>query len=72
MQHIAGVNNIVAETLSKMPSTQSDKYYPYTRKAQCRANELFKIGKVENNEDCFLLNLLIVQRQQQKEPRNIN
>ena len=62
IQHIAGFDNILSDTLSKLPSKPNDKYYPYTRKAQCRANELFTIGRVENNEDCFPLNLLIVQR----------
>ena len=50
----------------------SEKYKLFTRKDQCRANELFAIGRVENNEYCFLLSLLIVQRKQQKEPKNIN
>ena len=70
--HIAGVDNIVADTISRLTSTPSDKYEPCSRKSQCRANELFEIGKVENNEDCFQLNLLILQIEQQMELRNIN
>ena len=58
--------------LSRLPSTPGDKYEPCTRKAQCRANDLFTIGRVENNEDCFPLNLLIAQIEQQKKLRNIN
>ena len=38
IQHIAGVYNIVADTLHRLPSAPSDKYGPCTRKAQCRAD----------------------------------
>ena len=72
IQHIAGVDNIVVETLSRLPSTPSDKYNPCTRKDQCCAADLFAIGRVENNEDCFPINILIVQREQQKELRKVN
>ena len=61
-QHIAGVDNIVSDTLSIFPSTSSEKYKPCTKKSQCHVNGLFTIGRVENNKDCFPLNLLIVQR----------
>ena len=50
----------------------SNNYAPCTSKAQCCAKKLFTIGRVENNEDFFSPNILIVQREQQKEPRNIN
>ena len=60
IQHIAGVDNIVADTLSRLPFMPRNKNEPFTRKAQCRANELFAIDREENNEDCFPLNLLIV------------
>ena len=66
IQHIAGVDNIVADTLSRLTYTPSNKYKTYTRKAQCRSNKLFKIVRIENNEDFFLINILIVQREQQK------
>ena len=66
IQHIYGVDNIVANTLSRFPSTTSDKYKPCTRKYQHCANELFSIVRVENNEDCFPLNILIVKIEQQK------
>ena len=72
IQHIAGVDNILGDTISRLPSTPSDKYESCTRKAQCCANELFATGRVENNEYCFPLNLLIVQIEQQKELRNMN
>ena len=72
IQHISGVYNIVANTLSILSSTPSDKYDPCTRKSQCCDNELFALGRVENNKDCFTLNILIVQIEQQKEPINIS
>ena len=62
IRHLAGVDNIVADTLIRLPSTPKDKYNPCTSKAQCCANKLFAIGRVENNEYCFLLNLLTVQK----------
>ena len=36
--HIAKVENILADTLSRLPSVSVDKYDPCTRKSQCRAN----------------------------------
>ena len=59
--HIAGVDNIGADTLSRFLSTPSDNYEPCTGKDQCCANELFVICRVENNEYFVPLNLLIVQ-----------
>ena len=47
IQHISGVENIVADTLSILTSTPSDKNETCIRKAQCRANKLFTIGKEE-------------------------
>ena len=66
IQHIAGFDNIVSDTLSRFPSTPSNKYKSCTRKAQCHANELFTLSRVENKEDCFPLNILIVQREQKE------
>ena len=66
IQHIDGVENMVADTLSRFPSTPSNKYETCTRKYQFRMNELFVIGRVENNKDFFPLNVLIVQREQEK------
>ena len=57
IQHIAGVENIVADTLSRFPSTSSKNYDPFTRKVQCCANELSTIFRVENSEDCFPINI---------------
>ena len=50
IQHIDGFYNIVADTLSRLLSNPSNKYDPCTRKAQCHANELFTLGRVESNE----------------------
>ena len=49
--HIAGVHNVVAATISRFISAPSDKYNPYTSKAQCCANKFFVIYRVENNKD---------------------
>ena len=62
IQHIAVVDNIVADKLSRLPSTPSNKYDTCTRKAQSCANESFTLGRMENNKDYLSLNLLIVQR----------
>ena len=43
IQHIAGVDNIVAGLLSKLQYEPVDKYETITRKAQCRTNKLFTI-----------------------------
>ena len=71
IQHISGVDNIVADTLSRFPSTPSYKNETCTSKAQCCTNELFTIGREENNDNCFPIKLLILQRKQQKELGNI-
>ena len=47
IQHISGVDNIIADTLSILTSTPRDKYDPCTRKSQCCANNLFSIGRIE-------------------------
>ena len=57
IQHIAGVDNIVAGMIRRFPSTPIDKYESCTRKAQFRANNLFTLVRVENNEYCFPLNI---------------
>ena len=61
IQHIAGVENIVADMLSILLSISINKYEPRTRKAQCHANDLFVISRSENNQYCFPLNILNVQ-----------
>ena len=61
-QNIAGVDNIVAYKLSRLPYTSVDKDDPSTSKTQCCMNELFTIGREETDEGCFPLNLLNVLR----------
>ena len=51
IQHIYVVENIVADTLSRLPSTHSNKYNSCKRKAQYCATESFALGSIENNED---------------------
>ena len=50
IQHIYGVDNIVADTISRLPSMPSDNYESCTRKAQCCVDELFALVRVENIE----------------------
>ena len=72
IKHIAGVKNIVADTLSRLPYTPSNNYNPCTRKSQCCANELFAIYRLENNYYPPPLNLLILQIKHQKGLGNVN
>ena len=60
IQHIYGIDNIVADMLSRLPYNSIDKYQTCTRKAQCCVNVLFAIGRLEISKDCFQLNILIV------------
>ena len=60
-QQIDGVDKILAAKISRLLSTPSNKYKPCTMKSQCCEKEIFAIGEVENNEDFFPLNILIVQ-----------
>ena len=64
IQHISAVDNRVADTISRLLSTPSNKYNPCTRKAQYCANKSFVLGRIENNEDHPPLNLLILQIEQ--------
>ena len=61
IQHIYGVDKIVPDALQRLPSTSVNKYEPRTSKAQCRTKNIFSIGRKDNNEDCFELNLLNMQ-----------
>ena len=70
IQHIYVFDNIVDNTLSKFPSKPVYKYEPSTVKAQCLVNKSFTLGRYKNNEYCFRITLLNVQREQQKETRN--
>ena len=61
IQHITGVNNIVADTLSRPTYTSIDKYKSIIMKSLCRTNELFATGGVENKKYFFPLNIFNVQ-----------
>ena len=52
IQHTYEVDNIVYDILSRLAYISVEKYKPITRKNQCCAEELFEIGRVENNK-CF-------------------
>ena len=62
IQHISGVDNIVTDTLIRLPYTSINKYEPRTRKAQFCVNELLAIFRIENNKYSLPLNLFIVKR----------
>ena len=47
IQHIATFDNIVADALSRFPSTPGNKYKPSTMKAQFHVNDLFAISRVK-------------------------
>ena len=55
------VENIVANTLTRLPFTLVDKYEPITMKYQCRADKLFTTGMFDNNKYSFPLDILDVQ-----------
>ena len=62
-QHIPAVDNIVADMLSMLPYKPVNKYEPRTSKAHFPVNKLVTIGRVENNKDCFLINILNEQKE---------
>ena len=66
IQNIYGVYNIIANTLSRFPSTSVDKYEPNRSKVQCRANKLLEIIRAKNSKYFYPLSILNVQREQQK------
>ena len=51
IQHISGVENIVADTLSILPYASVNSYKHSTKKYQYCANKVFTISRAENNED---------------------
>ena len=67
IQHIAGIDNIIADTLSRLPSANNDKSFPSTPSQEsCHVKELFAINATTMNGD-FPLNLSLVQEEQNKE-----
>ena len=69
---IAGVGNILADTLSRFPSKSVYRYETTTMKAQYCANELFTIDRYKKYEDYSLLDILNVQIEQQTDMINVN
>jgi hypothetical protein len=65
IQHIAGVDNTVADTLSRLPSANRDEQTQSTDRESRHANELFAIN--EPSADAFPLTLALVQAEQNKE-----
>ena len=49
IQHIYGVENIVAYIISRIPYTPVDKYYTRTLKAQCCRRKLYTLGRKKMN-----------------------
>ena len=47
--------------LSRVPYNYIDIYKPGTTKSHCNASQVFATGTVENEEDCFPLDLSNVQ-----------
>ena len=62
IQHIAGIDNIWSDMISRLLSTSVNKYESSTSMSQCCASKLLEIGKGENNEDYFLPNIMNVQQ----------
>ena len=57
---------MVSFTLSILPSTSVNKYNPITIKAQYHANELFAIGREENNKYFFAKYLKFAKRKKKR------
>jgi hypothetical protein len=64
IRHIKGVDNVVADAIRRWPMENDDE--PSTDKVQSHMNELFNIGR-ENNDNGFPLDLSDVQRIQNLE-----
>ena len=65
IQHIPGVDNIVADTLSRLPSANTDREDDSTERL-CRTNKLFVTNETAT-DDSFPLTLSTVLREQDKE-----
>ena len=67
IQHIAGIDKIVADTLRHLPSEKINRDESNTMNDSRQANELFTFDNDEYNKVTFQLTLPLVQRYQQKE-----
>jgi hypothetical protein len=70
IQHIAGINNVVADMLSHVPSANCDQDELEPSNAQHHAKELFALEVNTANDDGFPLLLSKVFNEQQKELNN--
>ena len=73
IRHIAGVENIVADAISRLPMTHNNEQKEAsTSELHCRLNELFIRERNEANENGFPLDLSVVQQMQQIELQKRN
>jgi hypothetical protein len=70
IQYIAGIDNVVADMLSRVPSANCDQDELAPSTAQSRAKELFALEVNTANDDGFALSLIKVFNEQQKELNN--
>jgi hypothetical protein len=70
IQHIAGVDNVVADMLSRVPLANCDRDELQHNNAQHDAKELFALEVSTANDDGFPLSLIKVFNEQQKELNN--
>ena len=64
IQHIAGVDNIIADTLSRLPSANNDESIPSTSQGSRHVKDLFAINATTTSGSP--LNLSLVQEEQNK------
>ena len=62
IRHISGVENVVADAISRLPMAQNDENESSTSKIQRQMNEMFNLEQDESNDNGFPLQLSEVQR----------
>ena len=71
-QHIYWVDNIVADTFSRFPSTTIDQYDTGTSKYLSIANDLFLTREEKANNCGYPIDLALIKQEKQKELGNKN
>ena len=66
IKHISGVDNLVADTLSRFMSKTIDWYKLSTTRDLSRAKELFTTRSEQNIEEGYNLDLMLLQKKQQR------